>query len=64
MASAMEGLRKTTEKAQATAEAVAQGNMDPAVIVSLLQAKTEFAANAKVMNVAGDMTRKLLDVLA
>ncbi len=34
-----------------------------AEMINLLQARTEFEANAKVVNIADEMRRRLLDVL-
>lgn len=63
MAAALDGLRNAQDKAQVASELVAGGDLDPAVILSLSQASTEFAASAKVMSTSNDMTQKLLDTL-
>ncbi|GAA4251386.1 hypothetical protein GBZ26_23210 [Azospirillum formosense] len=63
-ASALAGLQGAQSRADEAGAQLAAGNLDPAVVVSLSSAQTDFAANVKVMQAAQDNTKRVLDMLA
>lgn len=58
------GLQKAQAKLQGAAETIATRPPEPAVVVDVVNARTDFAANAAVVKTADDNTRRLLDELA
>lgn len=62
--SAMAGLQGAQARADEAGAQIAAGNIDPAVVVSLSAAQTDFAANVKVMQAAQDNAKRVLDLLA
>lgn len=63
-ASALAGLQGAQARAEDAGAQLAAGNLDPAVVVSLSSAQTDFAANVKVMQAADENTKRMLDILA
>ncbi|MDQ2101852.1 hypothetical protein [Azospirillum isscasi] len=63
-ASALAGLQGAQARADEAGAQLTSGNIDPAVVVSLSAAQTDFAANVKVMQAAQDNTKRVLDILA
>ena len=63
-ASALAGLVEAQARVEEAVGALAAGNLDPAVVVSVTAAQTDFAAGAKVMQAAQENTNRLLDLLA
>lgn len=64
LATAADGLRDAEVKMANATEEVASGNLDPAVVLDIDEASTQFVASAKVMNVAQENSKRLLDMLA
>ncbi|WP_448206675.1 hypothetical protein [Azospirillum sp. sgz302134] len=62
-AAALAGLQDAQARAQDAGTQLAAGNLDPAVVVSLSSAQTDFAANVKVMQAAQENTKRMLDML-
>lgn len=64
------GMQRASHQLEASASRIArlgtgQGEIDLAgEMVNVIQAEHDFKAAAKVVGVAGDMTRRLLDILA
>lgn len=63
-ASALDGLQDAQARVADGAEQIAAGNLDPAVVVSITNAQTDFAANAKVFEATQENTKRLLDMFA
>lgn len=64
MPSAVAGLERATAQINQAGQEVASGNLDPAVLVQLTTAHVQFAASAKMVQMSGDMSRHLLDMVA
>lgn len=62
--SAVAGLQKNQARVADGAEQLAAGNLDPAVVVDISAAQTNFAANVAVLKTSDDMSKRLLDMLA
>lgn len=63
-ASAVAGIRHASEQLQAAGQKVAEGDTNPATILSVSTAETQFAASAAVLKTANRMTSQLLDIVA
>jgi hypothetical protein len=61
---ALSGLNRATEKANAAAENIASGEVRAEDIVDLKIAETAFKANAAVVRTAAEMDKRLLDIFA
>jgi flagellar basal body rod protein FlgC len=61
---ALSGLNRATEKANAAAENIASGEVRAEDIVDLKIAETAFKANAAVVRTAAEMDKRLLDLFA
>ena len=59
---AVEGISRATEKLNQAAQNIAEGNIDPADIVSMIQAETAVGANVAVARTADEMSKRLLDI--
>lgn len=64
IATAADGLRDAEVKIADATEEIASGNLDPAVVLDITEASTQFAASAKVINAAQENSKRLLDMLA
>lgn len=64
ISNAIEGLKKSQNTLQQTAQNIAGGSQDPQDIVSLSQAATGFKANAAVIKTDDQLTKTLLDIKA
>lgn len=63
-ATAYAGLQNAQNRVDQGARQVASGNLDPAVVVDIKSAETDFAANVKVMRADQENSKRLLDMLA
>jgi hypothetical protein len=63
-AAALSGMAQAQTQMAAAAEKLSAGPATPEVVLDVSQAGIQFAASAEVLNVAGENTKKLLDVLA
>ena len=61
---ALQGAIDSTARLTESVQALAEGNLDPAVVLDIRSAEVALAANAKVAKAADEGFRRLLDVLA
>ena len=61
---AQEGMRRSLTQVASSASALAQGDLDPANIVGLLQGQRLYEVNAKILRTGDQMLGTLLDVVA
>jgi hypothetical protein len=59
---AVEGLTRATEKLNKAAQNIAEGNIDPADVVEMIQAETAVGANVAVARTADQTFKRLLDI--
>lgn len=64
MPSAVAGLERAKAQVNQAGQEVASGNLDPAVVVQLTTAHIQFAASAKMIQMSGEMSKHLLDMVA
>jgi len=65
MQTAVEGLKKSTEQVNKTAQnIVSSGEPSPQDFVDLKLGEISFKADAKVIKTADEMTKRLLDIFA
>ncbi|MGF1484582.1 MAG: hypothetical protein ACFBZ8_09475 [Opitutales bacterium] len=60
----IQGMHKAEARAAEAAQALAQGNLDPANFVSLIEAGHMYTANAKAVQTHDERTGQLLEILA
>jgi len=58
------GLEEAQKKLERTAERVARSESPPEDMVELLSTRNQFETNARVLQAADEMRKKLLDILA
>lgn len=63
MQHALAGLDGAQERIAAGSVRIAEGELEPAVVVDILSAKTQFETSAAVLKMANDTQKTLLDVL-
>lgn len=59
---AVEGISRATEKLNEAAQSIAEGNLDPADFVKIIQAETAVGANVAVARTADETFKRLLDI--
>ena len=59
---AVEGISRATEKMNQAAQNIAEGSIDPADIVQMIQAETAVGANVAVARTADQTFKRLLDI--
>ncbi len=62
LGNAVEGINRATEQMNQAAQNIAEGNIDPRDIISMIQAETGVGANAAVVRTADDTFKRLLDI--
>lgn len=63
-ATALGGMRDAQARVAEASGQLAAGNLDPAVVVDVMSAQTDFAANATMLKSTQENTERLLDMLA
>jgi hypothetical protein len=61
---ALQGAVDSTARLTESVQALAEGNLDPAVLLDIRSAEVAVAANVKVAQAADESFKRLLDVLA
>jgi len=61
---ALGGMEEAQKKLERTAERVARAEAAPEDMVELLSVRNQFETNARVIQTADEMTKRLLDIFA
>ena len=61
---AVEGMKKSTDQLNKTAQNIVGGSLEPQDVVDLKLSEIDFKANVKVVQTVDEMSKRLLDIFA